>query len=673
MNYLLITIDALSKWYIDQTKSLNSFFSYMEQHTYNFSNMYSLGPFTEAAVRGYWSGDLPLQGYSYLSESHFESDTFFDVFSQTHYMYYGSLVPYFNYDVKVDNHIQREKCENRAFEHIWSARLTHYCNLYRENRWKSNDYFKVEFILDNFFRKYGKAKKVWGEKNKYEQDKEKYIFDILRNQEQSSMYKALCNELIDNCKYRNIACIRNQYNHEVSPDEAIFIKKAKNKNVMLALANESNTLDKLESILNGEKNRCIISNNDLLAQMRDENEKLPKLKEEIDDFLCWYDEKIDEIKQPFFAYIHNYDFHFPENFMNARYEDSEEYNRELRRLINEIDDFNNNKISISKQLCLKLIEQNLCYLWKELDKRKIFENTCVIITADHGISNFMNPISRSNSRWNFTRTNFNIPFYVKAPNVVNKIDSRYLSTKLVKRYLQEIDTTKKITVLGNNVQNDTYVCTSWINGIPEVDRSLIKIGIRSDKWSITCEGSILQTFQSLRILGIYDLQNDPDEINHVEYSKASYSGDFKELFQKMGCEWYRQMLDLLSRESIEKLYPNMDGYNEILRENKDYCSNCERITKEDFYKKIKGKRIIVYGNNQYAADFLKYLSIECKLEEIWTDSTVEDNYFYGHKVFEPHMVNSEYILVNCSLNDLKFLQIVKDCMAQNTENYLRII
>ena len=52
-NIIIIVIDALSKWYIDQHKNENSFFKYLEKEGYCADNMYSTGPFTEAAVRGF--------------------------------------------------------------------------------------------------------------------------------------------------------------------------------------------------------------------------------------------------------------------------------------------------------------------------------------------------------------------------------------------------------------------------------------------------------------------------------------------------------------------------------------------------------------------------------------------------------------------------------------------
>ena len=173
MNYLIVTIDALSKWYIDNIKEENSFFSYLEEVTYSFSNMYSLGPFTEAAVRGFWAGDNPLDGYSYLSESRFKSETLFEKYSKTHYMYYGKLIPYFNYKMRVDNKVDRERCEERAFEHIWSSRMKYYCNLYRNGDFFYIDMRKIKFILKEFFCKYDMSDCVAKEKECFEIDEEK--------------------------------------------------------------------------------------------------------------------------------------------------------------------------------------------------------------------------------------------------------------------------------------------------------------------------------------------------------------------------------------------------------------------------------------------------------------------------------------------------------------------
>lgn len=673
MNFLIVTIDALSKWYIDKIKKNNSFFSYMEKNTYCFSNMFSLGPFTEAAVRGYWSGDFPLKGYNYLSESHFENDTFFEEYSKSHYMYYGELIPYYNYKTKTDNELQREKCELRAFEHIWSARLEYYCGLFRSGNIKQNDYKKISFILDQYFQKYERAKAVASEKIKFESNKKGYINEILKEEKKCSLYRALNNNLLDSCKYRNITCIENQIKRDISADEALFIKKAKNKNIQIALANKFNKPDALESILNGEKNRCIISNNDLLAQMRDENEKLPKLKEEIDDFLSWYDTIGKELSVPFFAYIHNYDFHFPENFLNTRYEDQEEYHREVGNLIVKLDNLQNNNISVSKQLCLELIETNLKYFWDQLSKRNIFENTCVIFSADHGISNFMNPINKSNSRWNYTRTNFNVPLYIKAPNVENKIDYRMLCTNNFKQYLKDINSNKKIIEFNSHNQQKEYIYTLWINGIPEIDRSPIKIGIRDREWSITCEGLFSQSFHSLKILGIYDLTNDYDEINSVDYHQAIKDKNFNELYKAMGLEWYRQIHDLIGDEKVHKIYDNVIEFQEILSEYQDYFSDNKRTSKSEFLERLHGKKLIIYGCNQITVDLLGNIPDECELQEIWSDSNEPLKQYYGHKVVIPHSVDNADIVVNCSTNELQFLQMMKDNHISNYDNYLSII
>lgn len=40
-NFLIVTIDALSKWYIDQVKMSNDFWTYLEKETLNFSDMYA--------------------------------------------------------------------------------------------------------------------------------------------------------------------------------------------------------------------------------------------------------------------------------------------------------------------------------------------------------------------------------------------------------------------------------------------------------------------------------------------------------------------------------------------------------------------------------------------------------------------------------------------------------
>ena len=433
-NVLIIVIDALSKWYIDQCKKDGNFFQYLQKESYCANQMYSTGPFTEAAVRGFWTADEALDGISYLSENAFNKRTIFELFAENgYYMYMGELIPYFNYDSIVHNEILREACEKRAFEHVWRARLKYYISLFNEKRFEKRDYWKLKFILDDYFEKYRKAPKVNLENEKYERNKDLYIGEILSESERSSFFQNQVNALYYNCSRRNIVNFYNQKKHIITTEELQFVDCAKRKNIefLLQMNKKFKIEEFIEKELNGTTNRCINSNNNLLCHLRDENERLPKLREELNEFILWYDSQKDKINKPFFAYIHNYDFHYPENFMNFRYDDYNRYIGEVIEKTELIRRMECRRMSVSKQLSIFNIENCLKEFWTQLKTRDIFQDTYIILTADHGISNFMYPVDKKKERWNYTKMNFQVPFYLLGSNVGIKEDNYFRSTKTI--------------------------------------------------------------------------------------------------------------------------------------------------------------------------------------------------------------------------------------------------
>lgn len=642
-NFLIITIDALSKWYIDQYKEKDGFFSRLEKECFCMENLFSTGPFTEAAVRGFWTGCDSLKGIGYMSESCFEGKTIFEYFTQKqYYMYYGKLPPFFHYKIKCDNKIKREKCEERAFAHIWKNRIKFYIGLHINN----NEYWKIEFILDDFFEKYSVSEKVMQEKEKYIFNKKEYIEDIFYKKEESSFYKELSSDLFFSCLNKNITSYKNQKRHELLSEEAIFIKKAKNKNNDFLLEANSEFLELVEKEMNGTSNRCINSNNDLLSHMRDEYEILPKLKEEIDDFLMWYDEEGNELREPFFAYIHNYDFHYPENFLNSRYESKESYVSEIQQLNEYINEMEYKKMSVSKQLCLRNIERNLEYLWRELEKRNFFENTCVVITADHGISNFLYTINPSENRWNYTKTNFNVPFYLRYSGINSVKNTSLSDTKVIKKVIEKVSQSDEVLLnIDEVIGNEEFIFTAWINGVPDIERNPIKIGIRNKNYSITCQGFFTQVFASLKIMGIYDIEQDTDEINSLKYAYIK-KREFENLYNIMKDKWLELIISIITKSDCR--YNLLQKYNYILDDIDTYkkWNNLTKISKKEMFDKVMDKRVIIFGRGQRAKDFISKYGYICSIEEIWDNNNTDGSKYYcGHRLSKPHKKEMKNIVV----------------------------
>lgn len=664
-NIIIIVIDALSKWYIDQHKNENSFFKYLEKEGYCADNMYSTGPFTEAAVRGFWTADDALRGKNYLVEDDFRKKTMYQTFRDLkYYIYLGELIPFINNNIYSDNLILREALGARGFEHIWRGRLVFYISLYKENKLKETDFWKIRYLLDKYFENFSGVFYVDNEYLKYRKDNKKYIFDILSNEEASSFFQNQDHTMYDLCKYKNIEDFKNQCTHIISKEELefIYLVKEKNTKFLMEMNRKFNCEDFIENELNGSRSRCVHSNENILSHMRDESEKLPKLKEELDKFIDWYDNEGFKLDVPYWAYIHNYDFHYPENFMNTRYEENQfNYIEEIKKKIRQIESLECSKMSVSKQLTLLNIEECLAKFLNELKQRKIDKNTILIITSDHGISNFMYPIDKKNERWNYTKTNFQVPFYMCGCGINKYKDNKLHSSKEILPtllYICKNDVNFKHDLIGENKE---YITVSWINGVPDYDYQKIKFGIRTNEYSITYESFLSQFYSHDNIIGLYNLLNDPDECNNLYYKNIK-DPVFKKLMKRLPDLWFDEILNIIL--SDEMGYGLKEKYSFLL-EKTEYFRRLNRkaeyIPIDQFKDIMREKKIILVGSKKGVSEFLMTYNSSYIIQELWLDKS-EEKYFMGHNVKQNWSGNPDIPIMVTSDNEM---EIVNDLREKN--------
>ncbi|NBH32498.1 hypothetical protein D3Z58_02730 [Clostridiaceae bacterium] len=663
-NVLCITIDGLSKWYIDQIKETNSFFYQLEKMSYYAENMYSAAPFTEGAVRQFWAQHHPLEGVSYLAENFFENRPFWEQFRQQgYYIYIGELIPFFKKQIASDNHIERENPEIRAFDHIWKKRLLYFIDLKRKNDFLSNDYKKIVFLLDCFFDDYSDVDYIFHQKQIYEKNKKSYIYDILENQEKSEFFKSMNKDLYLLCKNIRTNEIKAilKGDRKLIEKEFVIDAKYKNLNRLLKINKEFLCEDDIEFAIKGNGNRCVQSNNDLLFEMRESLEKLPKLEKELNDFLSWYDEYNKEI--PFMAYIHNFDFHFPENFMNdCLRQDEAAYVEEIKERQRWLQEMPDKKMSVSKQLSVMNIEKCLEKFWKELERREVLKNTIVVLTADHGMTNYMYPLNRkSENRWDYTKMNFQIPFFVYESGITSYKEKRFLSTDKIWDFI------RKENIKESDLKS--YMVTFWINGIPDIDRAQICMGFRNNDYSITYKNYLSHVFNTKNILAVYDLKKDPDET----YNLAGQEIEWLELeknLEILKTEWFRMLKKIISNSN--SLWTFSCKYSFINHDQKlfeNLILNLPMISFDEFEEKLKDKKLILYGRTQRAINFLSTLKLQKKVEEIWEDHVSSESEFYmGHPVRKPHIVlENQTVIVIATKDEIYSLYVMKEL---NLSNYI---
>ena len=522
----------------------------------------------------------------------------------------------------------------------------------------------MEFLLDRYFENYGYSTVLKKEWEKYENDKRAYINEILLKDKNSSFFINQDSSLYFACTYKNQTNLLNTLKQQLLIEEHIFINQAKYKNLeyLIELNQKQGDKESIEKELGGTNNRCVQSNNDLISHMREGYEKLPKLKKELKDFLAWYDRN-ENAEKPFLAYIHNFDFHYPENFMNNRYEDYDAYCCELNDKLEKLKNLKCCKMSVSKQLSIMNIEKCLECFWEELEKRHIFENTYVILTADHGISNFMYPVDRSAERWNYKKTNFQIPFYMQGCGIEPCEDNAFksavdiLPTLIEKCELRNINS----NYIGKSLTGDgrKYLFATWINGIPDLDYKVIKVGIRNEKYSITCEAYITQFIASGKVVGVYDLENDPDECFCLN-PKDIRDDSFTQLVDTLKDKWFETIMSVLTDEgSPYGFYQRYKFLKERQSYYKQYNKQLKKMSWKEFDALIQDKEIILFGVSANLYSLLKSPMFVYKVKEIWdNDANKQGKCVLGNPVYKPdkRKINSNIFVVITSRFELEIVQ-----------------
>lgn len=656
-NVIMLVVDALSSWYIQEyTKYFkDGFFSELKKKSYNNLNIFSTGPFTEAGLLGLFSSQKPLDNENYLCYSKQANKSLMQVLQDEKYDIYigGHATKHLNLK---DVTWGYETLDNYNFEgavesNLWKSNIEYFFNLYKAGVIRENEkkLFQeiIEMLFESFMDETNQEKKE--EYQKFCQDKRKYIENLLQQRQESSFYNFFMNtNVVEIVKNKEQVMAEKIFKYPLSPKEAEicsrieFLNKHRYKTINQKFVIEnSNYNDIINKNLVGGENRCLRSNDSIINHLRDNFEYIPTIGLELEHFLKWFDTRNKE--KNFFSYIHVFDFHYQENIMENNVQD---YNKNLIMLSQRLNDISgmDMKMSVSKTLSIMHIEEEIKKFWYELQKRDFFQENILVITADHGITNFMYPITANDAeRWAYNKTNFAVPLFIAGADTKMFEDSRMFSNRDVPvtiLKLLDVDIPKEYQ--GKNIFNGSgrnIETTEWINGVPVVGRQNIKFGIRTSRYSYTYETSLNEFFSSGNGIVFYDLKVDPDEtINEVKNNKyMEVMMEFEEIMKK---RWYELLchyyLDFDSKYFENKQIKMLLKENQIMLQENAF----EKMTYENYLLESKSRKIILYGASDFLRNFMTMDIVQGNVKEIWdNDDKKNGTYMYGYKIKKPYQIN----------------------------------
>lgn len=669
-NVIFLVIDALSYWYIQAFKSVyqNSFFAFLEKESYYTTAMYSVGPFTEAALQGLLSSQHPLDRHNYMNWLYDSNELMLDVLQKNGYQVYigGHEVHccHFNADVWGYKTLDNFNLEATAESSIWRNRFKYFFELYDKGIITDQEEKILEDVIDFVFYCFGDREdaKKRIEYDQFNQNKKCYTENLLKLKDKHSFYRNfLDKEKIEAGGYART--INNIYHKLPSSKEAKICSEIEFRNKKRFIDINSELCGKriIEAGLVSQENRCVQSNNDIITHMRGTDYAEPTMGREIKHFLNWLDERKESV--PFFSWMHLFDFHYKENIMEN---DAEHYWEELCRVEEALHCLPDMKMSVSKTLSILHIEKELINLWKALEKRNFFDDSYLVITADHGISNFMYPADLESERWHYRKTLFNVPFYILGNGMKKGRNNELLTGMDVPVTLLDI-----LGILppkeykGKNFLDESnihsYVMAEWINECPNISRESVKFGIRDENYSLTYKTTLNEFIDSGECIALFDLQKDPEELVNLSNSDVMWKIPNK-YFTAIRERWYELLLHYYL-ECGDKYFGH-SRLKQLLKDNplqiKKWLTEQSEFETERFMKEIGNRKVILFGVSAYAKKFIA--EIELKIYEIWDNDVNKDKtYFMGHKVKLPYEISD---------NREDYMFIITD--KQEMETYIQL-
>jgi phosphoglycerol transferase MdoB-like AlkP superfamily enzyme len=266
-----------------------------------------------------------------------------------------------------------------------------------------------------------------------------------------------------------------------------------------------------------------------------------------------------ETKTPFYMFLHTLDLHERISFFSYDITDEniikEEIDDATRILDNCGEDF---KGCLIYQMSINYIDSCIKMLFENLKKLGLYENTTVLICADHGSSYSYYPI-RENVVNNFHKENYNIPMLIWKKGLPKMdVNGMYQSKDIYTTLLDvlNIDIPKQFKGVSmlKNIGSE-YVFTEYMGpGCPDMLTKNVWLSIRNEKYLISFKNAINKEFDKENIYEIYNLKSDSNELENIA-KKMVMNEEIKKLIEIIEKRFYE------IKEETEYYIKNLKNIN----------------------------------------------------------------------------------------------------------------
>ena len=553
-NVLLIVLDSIrNDVFFNREYSEKCIpFLYKKRHnSVTGDNMFAQAPYTEAAFMCLL-GSVDTMEYGYLKKFK-DVKMISEVFYENGYKTYSNttiknVYPKYSYKGLSDYRL----FEPYQFDSSWDIRFSYYQPLYLNGELKEDE---VEFLVDllesnlDQWVEYLAFLKAQAFETAYLNDRV-YLdhidedIDIIVNEVKifKSDKHAYLDRLMNEGKSHVLfACRRYPYFDKVKDDSyreyfvdkySSVFKKMKDlafrRNIVnnpfpfYSVFSSINNWTKMKGFLAGYKNALF--DKDAMERVTENFDKFKaqrSFQTVANDFKGW----VEKQDSNWFSYIHIDDAHYRENFFSYDSNDKELHEKEFGRINDYMDNLAKDyKGAISYDLALMYCDNVIKDICEHLKKVGQYENTVIMVTADHGYCYYYNPI-RDVNLFNVYKETYNVPFIVFGDSIKSRKIEKFCTTKDVAPTLLSLAGLDVPSEFKGNAldvtEGEDYVFVEYMGqGCPDINRRPIILAVRTENYNVAMNVYAYKTFTDSVLTDVYDLKLDPLEKKNLFLRKG---------------------------------------------------------------------------------------------------------------------------------------------------------
>lgn len=545
-------------------ESPTPFLDQLKHNSYWAEKMYSQAPFTESALIATMCGYDTLDRGGYLKRYKNCPKNMFEMIQEAGWEVYAQMWPHF-YPSSSLKGIDVLQLRPFSFEVLWSYRFDYYAKLYDNGELEDQDIVDlIDILNDNldFWKQYyemilgGKEEVKIVTENmdvskvpacyevlkkeiiKFHENQQEYIYGILKAKREHILFSLFNEECLDQK-------IPAEFREKNAKKYVKLNQKIYKTNNKLNRKNNHLSIHRLKEYYKRSKQPWNLKERTIFSQylrnyyhITHYNELLGAIGEHYDRrkdwlsthrmmeyFLDWEEQRVNKDK-PYFAYMHTEDIHGQCTVFDICCTDETELERQMKETERYIDMLPRNyKGNLGYDLGLMNLDRTIAWFYKTLEKKGILEDTILVITSDHGCGTNYNPLRGEIQ--NFHDECYHVPFIICGADIEDCIDQDMHMTKDIMATIADL--------LGSRVpESSTGISIfsdqkrKWINqeymgpGCPDMYRRPIWMCAFDEKWKVFIKVNLMQNTFRYSLEEVYDLENDPVEINNLALSKRVY-------------------------------------------------------------------------------------------------------------------------------------------------------